>query len=317
MRLGNKLTLAFDCDMNPTLLKNGGQVAATVISPVNRKGGVGKSSSVFHLGGYFAAHGKKVLLIDNEPQHSLTNGIIGPDAADALDPRITSAALFDAENVATPASLIQETHLENIHLVYGSDALDRFNGPPEQEPIETQLVIKDFVDQVKDRYDFVLIDNPPNLQICTYSSLAASNFTYCITMPQEFDVQGLVPVQRAIDRVLRTTNPTLRLAGYVLNKVQSRRSLHDLYEELLRDTYGKKVVNAILPDWNDFAESLTARQPVSMYRPSSLAAKRIELLAKELMSRMDDLHRRPPEFQNSGRRGSSVNSPYKQPEEAA
>jgi len=292
-------------------------VAATVISPCNRKGGVGKSSSVFHLGGYFAAQGLDVLLIDNEPQHSLTNGLIGPEATNSLDPRFTTAALFNPEITATPQSLIRKTELKNIDLVCGSDALDQFNGPPEQQPIESQLVIKQFVDQVKHQYDFVLIDNPPNLQVCTYSSLAASNFTYCISKPQEYDVQGLVPVQNAIDTVLRTTNPTLRLAGYVLNMVNARRSLHKAYEELLRNTYGQKVFATTIPDWNDFAESLTARKPISLYKPRSPAAKVIEALAKELTGRIAELYKRPPEFQSSINRRNSAASLHKQAEKVA
>ena len=287
---------------------------AVVISPVNRKGGVGKSSSVFHLGGYFASQGLRVLLIDNEPQHSLTNGLIGPDAANKLDPSLTTAALFDPSFSANPKSLIRSTEVERIDLVCGSDALDQINGPPEEKPLEMQLAIKRFVDQLRSAYDIILIDNPPNLQMCTYSSLAASNFTYCISKPQEYDVQGLVPVQKAIDRVLRTTNPTLRLAGYVLNMVQVRRSLHSAYEDLLRQTYGNKVFTTTLPDWNDFAEALTARRPVSHYKPSSPAAKAIACLARELIDRVTELYRRPPEFQYSGK---PIATPHKEVETAS
>ncbi len=288
-------------------------MAATVISPVNRKGGVGKSSSVFHLGGYFAAEGMDVLLIDNEPQHSLTNGLIGPDAAAKLKPRHTTAALFDRNFNPSPNTLIRDTAFRNIHLVCGSDALDQFNGPLEQEPRSTQMVIKNFVDQVRDQFDVVLIDNPPNLQVCTYSSLAASHFTYCISKPQEYDVQGLVPVQKAIDKVLRTTNPTLRFAGYVLNMVQARRSLHHAYEDLLRQTYGKKVFATTVPDWNDFAEALTARKPISLYKPKSPAAKAMAALALELSDRIETLYQRPPEFQSA----RQSMQPGKHPEAAA
>ena len=273
---------------------------SVVISPINRKGGVGKSSSVFHLSGYFASKGKKVLCIDNEPQHSLSKGFFGATAADAFEPSTTTAALFDSTMSASPKKLIRKTSFENIDIVCGSDALDRFNGPPDSEDMESQLVVRRFVDQVKHRYGMVLIDSPPNLQLCTYSSLAASNFTYCITMPQEFDVQGLVPVQKAVDCVLRTTNPTLRFVGYVLNMVKAKRSLHATYEKLLRDTYGDKVFMTTVPDWNYFAESLSARQPISFYKPSSGANQVIRRLAGELFGRSHELWRQPPEFQYGG-----------------
>lgn len=87
-------------------------------------------------------------------------------------------------------------------------------------------MLKRFLDGVPSQYDIFLVNNPPNLQLCTYSSLAASDFTHSITKPQGYDVQGVVPVQRALDRVLQITNPKLRFAGSVLNIVQARRSLH-------------------------------------------------------------------------------------------
>ena len=274
---------------------------AVVISPVNRKGGVGKSSSVYHLSGYFASQGLRVLCIDNEPQHSLTNGFLGREAAEALSPKLTTAALFDSKLKPEPSDLIIETAFKKIKLVAGSNALDQFNAPPSSEPMATQLVVKHFVDQIREKFDVVLIDNPPNLQMCSYSSLAASNFTYCITMPQEFDVQGVVPVQQAIDTVMRTTNPTLRFAGYVLNMVKEKRALHRAYEDLLRQTYGSKVFGVTLPDWNDYAEALTVRKPISFFRPNSLASKRFADLARELIDRVTDLNKKPPEFQYATR----------------
>jgi len=278
---------------------------AVVISPVNRKGGVGKSSSVYHLSGYFASQGLRVLCIDNEPQHSLTNGFLGREAAESLSPKLTTAALFDKKIQIDANDLIVDTAFKQIKLVAGSNALDQFNAPPENEPLETQLVVKHFVDKIRDQFDIVLIDNPPNLQMCSYSSLAASNFTYCITMPQEFDVQGLVPVQQAIDTVLRTTNPNLRFAGYVLNMVKEKRALHRAYEELLRQSYGKKVFRVTLPDWNDYAEALTVRKPISLFRPSSDASKRMTALTRELIERISDLNRKPPAFQHQAFGGNA------------
>lgn len=277
-------------------------MAAVVISPVNRKGGVGKSSSVFHLGGFFASRGMRVLLVDNEPQHSLTNGLIGPKKADGLKLEETTAALFDDRCDRSPSQLIRSTQFEKIDLVCGSDALDLYNGPVENLPFDSQLVLKRFLDGVRSQYDIILIDNPPNLQLCTYSSLAASDFTYCITKPQEYDVQGVVPVQRAIDRVLQSTNPKLRFAGYVLNMVQARRSLHASYEALLRKTYGGKVFQTTVPDWNDFAEALTARSPVSLYKPHCKASQITGKLAIELVNRMEAARKRPPERQSIRRK---------------
>ena len=290
---------------------------AVVICPINRKGGVGKSSSCLHLGGFFASQGLKVLLIDNEPKHSLTNAFIGPDAAEEQPPEKTAASLFEPMSKASPTALIHKTSFDRIDIVYGSNALDQFNGPPENAPVESQFVIKQFVDQVKGQYDFVLIDSPPNLQLCSYAALAACNFTYCITQLQDFDLQGLKPVQQTIDTVMRTTNPTLRFAGYILNMVQSNVALHQAYEELLRNTYGSKVFKTRIPQWIDFVYAVTDRKPISYYKPNSDAAKVIQTLGRELIDRMTELHAKPPEFQFGGYRPKLGKTLTKQPEEAA
>ena len=254
----------------------------------------------------------RVLLIDNEPQHSLTNGFIGPDAADRLRPAQTTAALFDEACHPTPDELIFPSQVKGIDLVYGCNALDRYNGPPDLMHDRMRLAIRNFVDQIRQHYDFILIDNPPNLQLCTYSSLAASNVTYCIVQPQEFDVQGLVPVQKAIDEVIRSMNPSLRFAGYLLNQVDARLSLHQAYEQILRSSYSSKVFKQTIPKLVAYAEAVSARQPVSMYRPNSAAATTIEKVAKELSVRIIELYKRPPEFQFAA--GQKV--PTREPEEA-
>ena len=99
-----------------------------IITMLNLKGGVGKSSTTFHLGGTLARRGRRVLLVDNDPQSSLTQGLYGPDATAALDPAATIAALYRRDPVP-PEGLVQATDFENLHLLPGSWAADAYNRP--------------------------------------------------------------------------------------------------------------------------------------------------------------------------------------------
>ena len=211
-------------------------MTANVLSAVNRKGGVGKTSSVFHLAGCYAECGNKVLVIDNDPQHSLTTGIFGPQLADRLSPEQTIAALYDDRFDPEPSELVVATPFPNMSIICGSDALTEFNEPDPENGGSLLLCLKGFVDAIRGDFDLVMIDNPPNLQLLTWSSLTASDYALTISQPEDYGAQGCVAVQKAIDEVLRSTNGELKFAGYVLNMV-GRLSIHRAYEELLRDLY--------------------------------------------------------------------------------
>src|SRR3954471_7494957 len=102
---------------------------APIIALCNLKGGVGKTSTTFHLGGTLAKEGRRVLLVDADPQASLTQGFIGPDAARALPTRTTIAGLFGDGLIPEPVELIVTTGFPGLALVPGSSALARFNVP--------------------------------------------------------------------------------------------------------------------------------------------------------------------------------------------
>lgn len=275
-------------------------MTANVVSAVNRKGGVGKTSSVFHLAGCFAEQGNKVLVIDNDPQHSLTTGIFGPQLADNLDPDQTIAALYDDKYDPEPSELVVLTPFENMSIICGSDALTEFNYPNPNDAGSLQLSLKDFVEEVREDFDLILIDNPPNLQLLTWASLTASDYALTISQPEDYGAQGCVAVQKAVDEVLQTSNSSLKFAGYVLNMVNKRLSIHKAYEELLRELYDDQVFDTKLPLSVHFKEAIAARMPVTQYKSNSVAANAIQSLADELIDRMDQLEGEPAEFQYAG-----------------
>ena len=140
------------------------------ISFLNQKGGVGKSSTVFHLGGYLASAGFSVLMIDADPQGSLGNGYFGAAEIENLSSTETLAAIFDDECVAPPPeTLCVPTMLENVGLVRANHQLARHNIPaPEQSGVK-QFAIRSYLEELLENlpFDFVLIDCPPNLYQCS------------------------------------------------------------------------------------------------------------------------------------------------------
>lgn len=259
---------------------------AAIIATVNRKGGVGKTSATFHLGGYFASIGRRVLLVDCDPQHSLSAGIFGPTEADTIPADRTIAAVFEDE--PSPEQVIAATGFEGLSIVPGSDDLTRHNLPDPEQAGLLQFALRDFLQGVADDYDVVLIDNPPNVQLCTWASLAAAEFALCVSQPEDYGSQGAAAVCRAVEQA-QQVNRRLHLAGFLLNMVNARLSIHMAYEAMLRQVYGVTVFAARLPYATQFKEAVSLRKPLSIAKPRCAAAKAVASAGDELMARIDSL----------------------------
>jgi chromosome partitioning protein len=269
---------------------------------LNRKGGVGKTSSVFHLAGCFASQlGKRVLVCDLDPQASLSQGFFGPVFVENLPKENTVAALFDDAFDPAPEDLVHATGIEGVSIVPASNALTDHNTPgPEGSPY--QDAIRDFLDEVRSGYDIVLIDCPPNLQLCSWAALLASDFVAVPVIPEDFSSQGLVYVQQAVDRALTTSNPRLRLLGYLLTMYEKRIGIHGAYEKLLRSQYQDLVLEHVMPLSTAFKEAVSRRRPVTIDKPKSSAAAAVQNLCRELCDRALEYGSRPAEFYYAGNR---------------
>lgn len=259
-----------------------------IISFLNQKGGVGKSSTVFHLAGYLASSGFSVLMIDADPQGSLGNGYFGAAKIEALPSSQTLAAIFDDENIASaPTTLCVPTMLENVGLVRSNYQLARHNIPePEQSGVK-QFAMRGFLDELFESlaFDFVLIDCPPNLYQCSWNALVASDFVIIPVPPEDFGAQGLQVVHQAIEHA-RVLNPDLSLLGHLITRMDRRLILHQTYERKLRQQYGQSVFVSVFPEANDFKLALSSRLPVTQRIPKSRASQRMSVIGLELLARI-------------------------------
>ena len=270
--------------------------APLTIAMLNRKGGCGKTSTCHHLAGAFAKEGRRVLLVDMDPQASLTQGLLGPQITEGLDPRATVAGLFDDGFDPEPADLIRTTAFEGIKLVAGSNELDEHNIPKPQATGDLQLTLRQFLRESRDQYDVALIDCPPNLGLCSWTALLAANSVVVPVQAEDYGAQGIVYIQRAFDAALAYHNPHLRLAGYLVTMFNKTLGIHSAYNHQLRTLYGEQVFEATVPLAKDFKEAVAARQPVSFYKPRSAAARSIKAVADELITRATAAASRPPEY---------------------
>jgi len=256
---------------------------------LNQKGGVGKTSICFHISGTLAAMGRRVLLLDADPQASLTQGFWGPQFTRRLAADETVAAVFAGD--AIPDKVIRPAGITGVDLLPGSRLATDYNVPnPHLAEWPLQTSLRDFLDGVAGLYNTVLIDCPPNLHLCSWSALVASTHIIVPLQPEDFGSQGLADVHESIDRVRSGPNPLLSLCGYVLNMVNSRATVHRVFEERLRSLYGSDVLDTKIPLSLDFKESIVARKPVAQHKPRGVAAKAVRALADELTSRLESAH---------------------------
>lgn len=265
------------------------------IAMVNRKGGCAKTGTTHQLSGAFAKMGLRVLLVDMDPQASLTQGFFGPAATEAIPRDKSVVALFDDACDPDPEKLLLPTPCEGITILPGANALDDFNLPKPTETGSLQTSLKSFLREVRGRFDVVLIDCPPNLHLCSWNALLAADFVMVPVQAEDFGAQGITYIQRAIDDALAKYNPNLRMLGYLVT-LRQRLAIHEAYEMQLRNLYGAHVFETSFGLSKDVKEAIAERLPIHFLRPRCKAAKDVNAIAEEILRRIPEARSTPPEF---------------------
>jgi chromosome partitioning protein len=257
---------------------------ATTISFINQKGGCGKSSTCFHLSGVFARAGYRLLLVDADPQGSLSQGFFGSALVEGLAARDTLAAVFEDDQFVLGTSLLATTCFERLTVIRTNQTLARHNIPsPEQSGMKQYAVASLLAEYTE--FDLVLIDCPPNLYQCSWNALLASNFVVVPVPPEDFATQGLRTIHQAVTNA-SALRPQLRLLGHLVTRADQRLLVHRSYEEKLRTWYRGAVLTTVVQEASAYKVSLSCRQPVSYYAPRSKAARLMEDLGTELLDRI-------------------------------
>ena len=257
--------------------------SAKVIAVINQKGGVGKTTTVINLGVALSREGKKVLLIDGDPQGSLSVGL-GKQDPDGLD--VTIASLLK--------EIIEEgTVSPDAGILHNEEGIDLLPANIELSGLETGLVnvmsrefvLREYLSQIKDRYDYVLIDCMPSLGMLTINALVAADSVIIPCQPNFLSTKGINLLLRSIMKVRRTINPSLKIDGILMTMVDGRTNNAKEIISALRQTVGQniRVFETEIPRSVRVAESSMQGQSVLAYDKNGKAATAYEALAKEVL----------------------------------
>lgn len=254
------------------------------IAFLNLKGGVGKTSSVHHLSGTLAASGLRVLLVDNDPQASLTQGFWGPDVTEGLAPARTVREVYLGD--PDPRAVIAPTGFDRIDIVPGSYSVSSINnGDPHLADWGQRTALARFLGETEG-YDLCLIDCPPNLALCSWAALAAAGTVVVPLQPEDYGSQGIRRIHELLGAVKASDNPGVDLLGYLITRASPRKAIHKAYIEAMRVLYGDLVFATEVPDSVDILEATSGRKPVVKHKPRGAAAKAIQAVADELRGRL-------------------------------
>lgn len=250
-----------------------------IIAIANQKGGVGKTSLAINAAAAITEQGKRVLLVDIDPQSNCTRGV----GVEATAHGTTELLLFEGpQGHPDPASLIQQTKIENLHLIPSSLKLARAELHLSQR-IGGDRVLAKALAQIQG-YDFILIDCPPSLGRLTLNALTAATHVLIPIQLQRWALEGAQELEETMQLVHDNLNPELRLLGIVgtfANATVLSRELLDT----LRDRYGSNMFETLIKTSTKMGESAAAEMPVTLYEPASDSAQSFRDLSVEILQR--------------------------------
>lgn len=255
-----------------------------IIAIANQKGGVGKTTTCANLGIGLAQHGKKVLLIDSDPQGSLSISL-GYDQPDELPITLSDILekVMDEELTDHRAGIL--SHAEGVDLMPANISLSGMEVSL-VNAMSREKVLKSYLDGVKQDYDYVLIDCMPSLGMLTVNALAAADSVIIPVQAQYLSAKGLEQLLQTVNKVRRQINPKLTIGGILLTMVDNRTNYAREISGLLRDTYGSKikVFATDIPHSVRAAEISAKGKSIYAYDPKGKVAEAYRELTKEVMS---------------------------------
>jgi chromosome partitioning protein len=257
-----------------------------VLTACQRKGGVGRSTLLYNLAGALAQRGRRVLLVDLDPQASISQIVLGPEAVDALPPARTVVALMDENFLGAPGELVVGTDVPGVDLLPGSNALARFNYPEPERTGWLQDALAEALTDLRGQYPAILCDTPPSLESLSWIPAVAADVALTPSPAEALAVQELTHAARFLERVRWAKNPRLAWLGVVLTMFQPKLAIHATYAKVLRETYGDLVLSAAVPYNVAFKECMVVRKPLALWKPRTAAAKAIDAVAGEILDRV-------------------------------
>ncbi|NMA50718.1 MAG: ParA family protein [Mollicutes bacterium] len=257
---------------------------AKVISLVNQKGGVGKTTSSINLAAALGQHGKKTLLIDMDPQSNATTGVgfNSSDFENDIYEVITGKCEIEKAICKTKfknLSVIPSTlnlagiDLEFVKKMYSDKDFQRNNQ------------LKNAIQSIRNDYDYIIIDCQPSLGLCTMNALVASDSVIIPVQCEFYALEGITQLLNSIIMVQNSMNPNLRIEGVLLTMLDGRTNIGLEVIEEIRKYFKDKVFNTIIPRLVRLVEAPSHGKPINEYDPESRGAEAYHNLAREVIER--------------------------------
>ena len=260
---------------------------AKIISLVNQKGGVGKTTTSINLAAALGKEGKKVLLIDFDPQGNASTGLglNNNDFDNDIYMVITGRVEIKKAIIKTKfknLSVIPATiNLAGVEVEFVQRMMEDNEFKPNEQ-------LKNMLVEVQEVYDYIIVDCQPSLGILTMNALVASDSVIIPVQCEYFALEGITQLLNSIIRVQNNMNPNLRIGGVLLTMLDGRTNIGLEVIEEVRKCFKTRVFNTIIPRLVRLVEAPSHGKPISDYDPTSRATLAYQNLAKEVISRNGD-----------------------------
>ena len=246
-----------------------------ILSIANQKGGVGKTTTAVNIGAILAKKGKKVLLIDADPQGNATSGL-GLEKEYEL-------TLYDVLiNECSVESTLQNTNIKNLKVCPSN--MDLAGAEVELvSQMSREQRLKERVEEIRDEFDFIFIDCPPSLGLITLNAFTASDSVLIPVQCEYFALEGLGQLLQTINLVKKHLNKSLEVEGAVLTMYDIRTNLSNQVVKEVKRYFDDKVYKTVIPRNIRLSEAPSFGMPITLYDPKSKGARAYEKLAREIL----------------------------------
>jgi chromosome partitioning protein len=257
-------------------------MATRILAIANQKGGVGKTTTTVNLAASLAAHKRRVLVVDMDPQANATSGLGFPRGT--VEEGIYQCLSPEEEGGRPLRELTQLTELDGLFLV--PSTRDLSGAEVELVNLERrEWRLKEALQPVLDMYDYVIIDCPPSLGLLTINALTAATAVVIPMQCEYYALEGLSQLTHTIEQVKQALNPQLQIEGILLTMVDPRMNLTQQVAEEVRAHFADRVYKTIIPRNVRLSEAPSHGKPILLYDRRSAGCMSYEALAEELLHR--------------------------------